>query len=139
MTKQDGQLSLSRESMASMDYSQLDRIELMLAELLRRSERKPKAATEKVEDIEFNAFWQAYPMRKGRGAAVKAFERAIRKTSAATLVQKAKEYAAKMRGKDPRYIAHPTTWLNQERWLDEADPMSRRQATLNALEVMENG
>ena len=37
------------------------------------------------------------------------------------LIDGARAYAASVAGKEQKYIAHPTTWLNQGRWEDEAD------------------
>jgi hypothetical protein len=46
-------------------------------------------------------------------------------------------YAAVMTGKDPRYVKHPTTWLNKGCWTDEhAEPGGfggRASASTNAV------
>jgi hypothetical protein len=45
-------------------------------------------------------------------------------------------YAAVMTGKDPRYVKHPTTWLNKGCWTDEhAEPggFGRASASTNAV------
>lgn len=48
---------------------------------------------------------------------MKAYKHARKKTSHEVLLVGAKREAAKPT--DPKYIPHPATWLNQERWLDE--------------------
>lgn len=67
----------------------------------------------------FEEFYSAYPLKKGRGAAIKAHKSATAKVSPALLAVAAKVFAAKCVGKDPKFIPHPATWLNQERWADE--------------------
>lgn len=66
----------------------------------------------------FADWYAAYPIHKARGAAVKAFAKAAKKTDTQTLIAAAKRYRD-----DPQvirgYAKHPATWLNQECWLDE--------------------
>lgn len=66
----------------------------------------------------FAEWYEAYPVHKARGAAVKAFAKAAKKTDPETLIAAAKRYRD-----DPQvirgYAKHPATWLNQECWLDE--------------------
>jgi hypothetical protein len=69
----------------------------------------------------FDDFWRAYPRRVGRGAAVKSWEKMTKalKIDPADIMRGVHVYAAAMRGKDIQYVAHATTWLNQQRWLDD--------------------
>lgn len=71
-------------------------------------------------EVEFESFWQAYPRKVGKGAARKAFEKAREQTEAEPIVEAALAYSSKRAGQEERYTAHPATWLNQERWTDEA-------------------
>jgi hypothetical protein len=66
---------------------------------------------------DFEAFWQAYPHKIGKGQAVKAFKAAIRKVPIAEMLEGIKRYVAHK----PTDIAfcNPATWLNGERWLDQ--------------------
>ncbi len=70
-------------------------------------------------DDGFDAFWQVVPRKAGKGQARKAYKSALKKTDANTLRQGMKAYAAAVKTTDPQYIAHPSTWLNGERWLDD--------------------
>jgi len=80
------------------------------------SSPSPKAE----EDLDFELFYeQIYPRRVGRGAARKAYTAARKKADADTILAGAQVYAAAMKGKEARYIAHPATWLNGERWADD--------------------
>lgn len=71
---------------------------------------------------EFEAFWAVYPNKVAKGGAVKSYAKARQRADAETILAGAKRYAAQSRGKDAQYIAHPSTWLNQERWSDQAKP-----------------
>lgn len=67
----------------------------------------------------FDEFWDAYPRKKGKGQARKAFERALKKTDMETILEGVREYIANGRWEDEQFIAYPATWLNGERWSDE--------------------
>jgi len=73
--------------------------------------------------IGFEKFWDIYPKKEGKGAAKKAYEKAIfAGASPETLlaaVALAKDKSDKWRD---GFIPMPTTWLNQERWEDEFNP-----------------
>ena len=69
----------------------------------------------------FDTFWEAYPRRKGKGAARKAFAKASKTVTLGTMLaalerQKASSDWQKEGG---QYIPYPATWLNQGRWEDE--------------------
>jgi hypothetical protein len=81
----------------------------------------PPKGGKTVDETSFEDFWNAYPRHVGKGKARQLFE-AIRekgKATGAEMVAAAKVYASAVRGKEQQYIAHPSTWLNQERWTDE--------------------
>jgi uncharacterized protein YdaU (DUF1376 family) len=74
-------------------------------------------------DPQFASFWQAYPKRKGKPYALKAFVKAMNKTTldvilSAINMQSASDDWKKEGGK---YIPFPATWLNGERWTDELE------------------
>ncbi len=74
----------------------------------------------KVDDQAFNAFWAEYPKKKVKSTAYKAWAKVDPKLydiiMTALATQKASEDWTKENGK---FIPHPTTWLNQQRWEDE--------------------
>lgn len=71
--------------------------------------------------LDFEAFWTAYPRKVAKGAARKAYLAALKRIRAfdpaatilAGLIAQAPAWS------DPRFIPHPTTWLNGDRWADE--------------------
>lgn len=91
----------------------------------------------------FDEFWKTYPRRVGKGAARKAWDKAIKNgADPEEVIWGARRYSTDPRraAADIRYTAHPATWLNAERWTDEdapapaptADP--RQQATNDRYE-----
>ena len=76
----------------------------------------------------FDAFWSVYPLRKGKGQARTAYVRALRKASPEAIADGAKRYASDPR-RDPKFTAHPATWLNGERWDDELENSKQHAPT----------
>jgi hypothetical protein len=64
--------------------------------------------------------YEAYPKKVARGAALKAIAKALKAVPFETLLARTKAYAESVSGSDPKYIPHPATWFNQERYLDDA-------------------
>lgn len=90
--------------------------------------RKPDALPdEKPEEDSFDQFWSLYPRRVGKGQARKAFATALKKTDLETILNGVRQYVAFK----PGYAdyAHPSSWLNGERWSDEytTDPQQPEQ------------
>ena len=69
----------------------------------------------------FDEFWQAYPRKVGKGAARKAYSKALRLTDHDTIMGALSDQRPAMEAKEPKFIPHPSTWLNQERWEDEPE------------------
>lgn len=67
----------------------------------------------------FDAFWSEYPRKEAKGAARKAYTRAVRAVGPDVILSGLRRYALSVRHQEPRYIAHAATWLNAERWTDE--------------------
>lgn len=71
------------------------------------------------DDPDFAAFWAFYPRKIGKGGARVAWRRALKKAAPELIMDGARRYAATRVKQDPVYTAHPSTWLNQERWSDQ--------------------
>jgi hypothetical protein len=65
----------------------------------------------------FDEFWQAYPRKTDKGNARKAWDKAVKKTDAQSIIAAAVALAASK--PDLKFTAHPSTWLNGERWDDQ--------------------
>lgn len=77
---------------------------------------------------EFDDFWAIYPRREGKGAAKKAWAKAVKTIPADELLPVVRSYAVRMHGSEKRFIPFPATWLNQERWADEVDDQKAESA-----------
>jgi hypothetical protein len=90
----------------------------------------------------FADFWAVYPRRVDRGHAVKAWKAAVKKDEPDTIIAAAVSFAEASRGTEPKFIAHPATWLNGERWLDApvtqlhaGEPRDPRQTRLRGVRL----
>jgi len=75
---------------------------------------------------DFEKFWAIYPIKVGKGSAMKAWVKAIKKTTVEVIVEGADRYARDP-NRDPAFTAHPSTWLNGDRWLDSPLPLKKPQ------------
>lgn len=75
------------------------------------------------DDPRFEAFWKAYPRKTGKEAARKAWAFAMGVTTPERVEAAVRAYKWP---EDPRFIPHPSTWLNQGRWDDEPTPEQPR-------------
>lgn len=68
----------------------------------------------------FEDWWSTYPRKTAKGAARKAWPKAVKAAGGIDQLMAAVSAFAKSRaGADPTFTPHASTWLNQERWLDE--------------------
>ena len=70
-------------------------------------------------NIYFEEFWSRYPRKTGKGQARKAFDSAMKKATLSELMDGLDKFVSSSQGTETRFIAHASTWLNGERWLDE--------------------
>ena len=84
------------------------------------SKPKPSSKPLRSEPEGFAEFYNQYPKHEDRGHASPAYAKALKKTDAATLLAAATAFRAKRAAENPQYTPLCATWLNGERWLDEA-------------------
>lgn len=73
-------------------------------------------------DKQFNAFWNAYPKKKGKQSAEKAFKKIAPDEALCKIMLNALEeqkQSAEWQKDSGQFIPHPATWLNGKRWEDE--------------------
>jgi hypothetical protein len=80
---------------------------------------EPETETETDKELSFEAFWDVYPRRVAKGQARKAWPAATKKETADNITAAAASFAARVANADPKFIPHPATWLNGERWADD--------------------
>lgn len=105
----------------SSKINELDEAKLSLD---RERDRKKEREERKTGDTEkgFDDFYMAYPRKVGKGHAERAYRTACKKIKPEKLLEAVKIFSASQSGKDPKYIPHPATWLNGERWADDDPP-----------------
>lgn len=82
-----------------------------------RKKRKAKAEATPSEILEHAAFWKLYPRKKeGSGACLNEWVRARKIAPFETIMAGLKRYPF-----DQAFLPMAATWLNQKRWLTEAD------------------
>ena len=69
--------------------------------------------------IRFDDFWAEWPRKESKPAAMKAWDKAIRRAPAERIVAAAHEYSQNPYRPDKQFIPHPATWLNNDRWADD--------------------
>lgn len=89
----------------------------MLIELANARPR-PKPGSD--DDPHWRAFWASYPRKVDKGHARTAWAKAVKRASPDVIVKAAEQYRDDpARPHDPKFIPHPATWLNGERWTDQ--------------------
>lgn len=93
------------------------------------------------DDPDFDAFWTAYPRRVDKKPARKAWRAARRRAPADVITAAAAEYARQVQaaGTQPRFIKHPSTWLNADGWTEteHTPPPALTRADQNTLAAID--
>jgi hypothetical protein len=100
-------------------------------------EQQTKNNERTYSDSEFESFWSNYPKKVDKGAAVRAFKKALKTSPAVEIIEGAKGYAEDPNLPDKQFIKHPATWLNAEAWNNGPLP-ARKKTDSKALEKWAN-
>jgi hypothetical protein len=131
------ELRLEKPHTTSREHAQTPESTRELSGERRGEERKKNMSTGKPVDERFQVFWAAYPRKVAKGAAVKAWGAALKRgADPSKVIAAAESFEAACVGKEREYVPHASTWLNQERYDDEAEQAKPEQARRHApLEV----
>lgn len=90
---------------------------------------KPTRATKRIaeEGRTFAKFWEAYPVKKGKGAARLTWDKLKGKEEVLKFCIDAISWQKETRSWREGYIPHPATYISQERWLDEPDIINNQE------------
>jgi hypothetical protein len=102
---------------------------------------KPCASADAERESEFDVWWAAYPRKRGKGQAAKAYRAARKRASAETLLAAVQQQTPTLTARGPDYCPYPATWLNGERWADQPDalmpqPQTRVQEHLSLVQQL---
>lgn len=73
----------------------------------------------------FDDFWSLYPKKVGKQKAKAKFIVNAKRVGAAVIIDGLKAQLPTLRSADPKFIPHPTTWLERGSWDDEVDEPQR--------------
>jgi hypothetical protein len=80
--------------------------------------------TEKRQNIgQFEKFWSAYPKKIGKAKCLSIWK--SKNPPLDVVLQTLALYKKSRQWQDSQFIPHPSTWLNQKRWEDEVEFVSR--------------
>ena len=88
-----------------------------------QTKKEPKIT---VYSPDFLAFWQRYPRKTGKGAAFRSWKIHRPPLNACLKAIAWQEKTDQWTRDGGQYIPHPSTWINQERWLDEPKDTERQ-------------
>ena len=91
----------------------------------------PKETRAQPADDQVEALYEAYPRHVAKARAFKAIRAALRKVGFEDLLSAVREYAAAVSRDDARFIPHPATWFNAERWTDDRSEWRTRSNGTN--------
>ena len=78
----------------------------------------------------FDSFWQAYPSKKAKPAAQKAWKRMVNERPGLDVILAAiEQHKASAQWADPQFIPHPATWINQTRWNDTLTQAAKKHGS----------
>lgn len=88
-------------------------------------------------ESEFDLFWNHYPKKVDKGAAKRAFRKAIKNNDVNQIIEGAIRYSTDENLPEKQFIKNPATWLNAEAWNNGPLPQ-RRKTDKHALEEWAN-
>jgi len=90
-----------------------------------------KTISKNINDEYFKEFWKEYPRKIGKFQAKKSFGKFDEKNYS-KIIYATKVFANENEATEEKFIPHPTTWLNQQRYLDYINKPIKNK-TLNNL------
>jgi hypothetical protein len=84
--------------------------------------------------VDFDLFWKQYPIKVGKQAAFKVWQRIIKSEKPDVIIQGATRYATDP-NRHPSFTAHASTWLNAGRWNDA--PLPQRVFTSEEKRIVD--
>lgn len=79
----------------------------------------------------FDAFWNAYPKKVGKAPAQKSFRKIkVNDKILSDMLSAIDREKSSKQWQDKQFIPNPATWLNQRRWEDETDELTRENKVI---------
>ena len=87
------------------------------------------------KEDKFNEFWKLYPRKVAKLAAKRSWKRLTNK-KINQIFDVLYEHLIRWKKTELQYIPHASTWLNQQRWEDELEPLPNEKVLLLILGVL---
>jgi hypothetical protein len=86
----------------------------------------------------FDDFYSLYPKKQGKEQAIKAYQKALKKTTHEIIMAGVKNYKAQIASKNTemQYIKQPATWLNAGCWDDDYGSTTSTTPSTNAYDAL---
>lgn len=97
-----------------------------------RHTKENKRKTKEMIDKDFETFYTSYPRKVGKKKAMAIFLK-LDKELLPVILQALEKVKQSDQWKDPQFIPHPTTWLNQARWEDEETELTPEQDAIDLI------
>jgi len=93
------------------------------------TKEKRKKKEKSAYSASFLSFWAAYPKKKEKDAAWRAWQKAVKKAEPKTIIDAVEKHKSSTEWQSG-YIKYPATWLNKGCWDDEIAPQSTNNPAL---------
>ena len=88
--------------------------------------KREKAPSPPAHEFDFEALYQKYPRKAGKGPGIATCKRVIKTQEDYQLLDRAiTNYAISVQGSEEKYIKHFESFMNKERWKDYINPTGR--------------
>jgi hypothetical protein len=92
-------------------------------------ENKKKNTENAPDEINtFEKFWKTYPRKVGKGNAERAWTSAVKKATPEAILAALKNQLPVFDQRDKKFVPHPATWLNGQRWEDDVAAIDPAEA-----------
>lgn len=81
----------------------------------------------------FDTFWTDYPRKVAKEAARKAYAKAVKAHGAQTILDALAAWNRVRKPTEAQYLPHASTWLNQERFLDDFEALAENALGYHTL------
>jgi hypothetical protein len=101
---------------------------------LKKNKQSKLKEAQLLEEKKFDEWYQLYPRKVSKKKAREAFGKALKKIPCEDLMALTKAYMnanetqETLKRENGKFIPHPTTWLNQERWEDYQESFQKRSS-----------
>lgn len=87
---------------------------------------------------EFEQFWAIYPRKVDKKKAYKSFKAAVKANTLESILSGTEKYAKQVQGTETKFIKHPSTFLNNESFIDGYEETEKPKKQSHAVQTIES-